>query len=92
MQLTSITGYDTVENFQSADVDGGEISFDPADIGRLGKQVFFGVATGDGLDDLEQFSQEFRLSGEADRLFSILMGDDVESRRFPTPVSWLYPR
>jgi iron complex outermembrane receptor protein len=69
MQLTSITGYDTVENFQSADVDGGEISFDPADIGRLGKQVFFGVATGDGLDDLEQFSQEFRLSGEADRLF-----------------------
>ena len=69
MRLTSITGYDTVENFQSADVDGGEISFDPADIGRLGKQVFFGVATGDGLDDLEQFTQEFRLSGERDRLF-----------------------
>jgi len=69
MRFTSITGYDTLENFQSADVDGGEISFDPADIGELGKQVFFGVATGDGLDDLEQFTQEFRLSGEADRLF-----------------------
>jgi iron complex outermembrane receptor protein len=69
MSFTSITGYDTLENFQSADVDGGEISFNPADIGELGKQVFFGVATGDGLDDLEQFTQEFRLSGEADRLF-----------------------
>lgn len=69
MTFTSITGYDTVENFQSADVDGGEISFDPADIGKLGKQVFFGVATGDGLDDLEQFTQEFRLAGEAENLF-----------------------
>lgn len=69
MTFTSITGYDTVENFQSADVDGGEISFDPADIGRLGKQVFFGVATGDGLDDLEQITQEFRLAGESQNLF-----------------------
>ncbi len=70
MTFTSITGYDTVENFQSADVDGGETSFDPADIGKLGKQVFFGVATGDGLDDLEQFTQEFRLSAQAnDQLF-----------------------
>lgn len=69
MTFTSITGYDTLENFQSADVDGGEISFNPADIGMLGKQVFFGVATGDGLDDLEQFTQEFRLAGETDSLF-----------------------
>ena len=36
MTLTSITGYDTVDNFQSADVDGGEVSFDPADLGALG--------------------------------------------------------
>ena len=63
MTFTSITGYDTVENFQSADVDGGEISFNPADIGELGKQVFFGVATGDGLLDHNQFTQEFRLAG-----------------------------
>ncbi|WP_354695397.1 TonB-dependent receptor [Elongatibacter sediminis] len=69
LSFTSITGYDTLENFQSADVDGGEISFNPADIGQLGKQVFFGVATGDGLDDLEQFTQEFRLAGQSDRLF-----------------------
>ena len=69
MRFTSITGYDKLENFQSADVDGGEVSFDPADEGVLGKQLWFGVATGDGLDDLEQLTQEFRLSGEADRLF-----------------------
>jgi iron complex outermembrane receptor protein len=69
MSFTSITGYDTVENFQSADVDGGEVSFNPADAGVLGKQLFFGVATGDGLDDLVQFTQEFRLAGEAERLF-----------------------
>ncbi len=70
MTLTSITGYDKVDNFQSADVDGGETSFNPADIGKLGKQVFFGVATGDGLDDLEQFTQELRLAAQAsDQLF-----------------------
>ncbi len=40
MTLTSITGYDTLENFQSADVDGGEVTFnDPADIGELGKSA-----------------------------------------------------
>ena len=69
MTFTSITGYDTVENFQSADVDGGEISFDLADVGELGKQVFFGVATGDGLLDHEQITQEFRLAGQAQNLF-----------------------
>ncbi len=69
MTFTSITGYDTLENFQSADVDGGEVSFDPNDAGALGKQLFFGVATGDGLDDLEQVTQEFRLAGEAENTF-----------------------
>lgn len=69
MTITSITGYDTVDNFQSADVDGGEISFDPADIGVLGKQVFFGVATGDGLTDHEQITQELRLAGQSERWF-----------------------
>ena len=69
MSFTSITGYDTVENFQSADVDGGEVSFDPADEGVLGKQLYFGVATGDGLLDHYQFTQEFRLSGQRDRMF-----------------------
>jgi iron complex outermembrane receptor protein len=69
MRLMSITGYDTVDNFQSADVDGGEVSFDPADEGVLGKQLFFGVATGDGLDKHYQFTQEFRLAQQRDRLF-----------------------
>jgi iron complex outermembrane receptor protein len=69
MTFTSITGYDTLENFQGADVDGGEISFNPADQGVLGKQLWFGVATGDGLDDLEQFTQEFRLAGQSENLF-----------------------
>ncbi len=67
--FTSITGYDTVENFQRADVDGGLLSSDLADIGKLGIQVFFNVETGDGLDDHYQFTQEFRLSSQLDRLF-----------------------
>lgn len=67
--FTSITGYDSVDNFQSTDVDGGETSFDVADIGVLGKQVFFGVATGDGLDDHSQLTQEFRLASEGDSTF-----------------------
>lgn len=69
MTFTSITGYDTVENFQSADVDGGEISFSPQDIGVLGRQVFFNVATGDGLTDHSQLTQEFRFSNQSDNLF-----------------------
>lgn len=67
--FTSITGYDTVENFQSTDVDGGVTSFDVADIGNLGTSVFADVATGDGLDDHYQFTQEFRLAEQRDRLF-----------------------
>ncbi|MEO1035121.1 MAG: TonB-dependent receptor [Pseudomonadota bacterium] len=69
MSFTSITGYDTVDNFQSADVDGGEISFDVADIGALGRQVFFNVATGDGLTDHYQLTQEFRLAQQRGQLF-----------------------
>jgi iron complex outermembrane receptor protein len=69
MSFTSVTGYDELDNFQSADVDGGNISFNPADIGELGRQVFFGVATGDGLTDHSQWTQEFRLAGERDDMF-----------------------
>jgi iron complex outermembrane receptor protein len=68
--ITSITGYDTVENFQAADVDGGLLSFNPADIGTLGRQVFFNVTTGDGLDDHHQFSQEIRIATDKDGFFS----------------------
>lgn len=68
--LTSITAYDSVENFQAADVDGGLLSFDPADIGSLGRQVFFNVTTGDGLDDHHQLTQEFRIATDRDGFFS----------------------
>lgn len=69
MTFTSITGYDTIDNFQSADVDGGVQSNNPADIGNLGTQVFFSVATGDGLTDHYQLTQEFRLANTVDDLF-----------------------
>ena len=65
---TSITGYDSMENFQSTDVDGGETTFDGIE-NVLGKQLFFGVNTGDGLDDHQQFTQEFRVASEGDRTF-----------------------
>ena len=67
--VTSITAYDSVTNFQFTDVDGGLLSFNPADIGTLGRQVFFGVATGDGLDDHHQVTQEFRISSEGENVF-----------------------
>ena len=68
--FTSITGYDSITNFQAADVDGGLLSFNPADIGNLGRQVFFNVTTGDGLADHHQISQEFRLAFDTDRVFT----------------------
>ena len=60
--LTSVTGYDMMTSFNRGDVDGGLVG--GADvIGQLGRQAFFNVETGDGLDDHAQFSQELRLSG-----------------------------
>ena len=67
--LTSISAYDSVTNFQSADVDGGLLG-DFSVIGQLGRQAFFSVATGDGLDDHHQITQEFRFTTESDKLFS----------------------
>jgi iron complex outermembrane receptor protein len=66
--LTSITGYDAVNNFQSTDVDGG-LQGGAEAIGVLGRQAFFSVATGDGLDDHYQLTQEFRFSAESDKTF-----------------------
>ena len=68
MTLTSITGYDTVDNFQYTDVDGGLVG-GPDVIGVLNRQAFFNVASGDGLNDHSQFSQEFRLAQQRDKLF-----------------------
>ncbi|MEH6610537.1 MAG: TonB-dependent receptor [Halioglobus sp.] len=69
LTLTSITGYDTVDSFSRADVDGGLVTFSFDEFGDLGRNAFGVVASGDGLDDHYQFSQEFRLSGETDKMF-----------------------
>ena len=67
--FTSITAYDTVDSFSRADIDGGLVTFNPAEFGDLGRNAFGVVASGDGLDDHYQFSQEFRISGDSDELF-----------------------
>jgi iron complex outermembrane receptor protein len=63
---TSITGYESVEMFSRADVDGGYrvSSFgDPSGyIGELGTVPFFSVETADGIPDHSQLTQEFRLA------------------------------
>jgi iron complex outermembrane receptor protein len=63
---TSITGVDQVENFQFTDVDGGVLDFN---IGALGSAGFFSANTGDGLDDHQQLTQEFRLARQKDDFF-----------------------
>ncbi len=68
LTLTSITAYDTVDNFSRADIDGG-LQGGPEAIGALGRQAFFSVASGDGLSDHHQFTQELRLSAETDSLY-----------------------
>jgi len=68
MTLTSITSYDAVDNFQWTDVDGGLVG-GPEVIGELNRQAFFNVASGDGLNDHSQFTQEFRLAQQRDDIF-----------------------
>jgi iron complex outermembrane receptor protein len=61
--LTSITAYETVENLSLGDIDGGNLVFGPGFIP-------FPSDTQDGLTDLEQITQEFRLASNAsDRMF-----------------------
>lgn len=61
----SVTGYDSVESFSFSDIDGGNTMSDGnADcnsetFGAIGCH-FFNVASGDGLSDHLQFTQEFR--------------------------------
>jgi iron complex outermembrane receptor protein len=63
LTLTSISSYETVENRSLGDIDGGNLVFGPGFIP-------FPSATQDGLEDLEQLTQEFRLASNAsDRLF-----------------------
>ncbi len=64
--FTSITGIDSIENFQSTDVDGGVLDFN---IGALGSSGFFSSATGDGLKKHLQATQEFRISKDMENSF-----------------------
>lgn len=68
MKLTSITAYDSLDNFSRADIDGG-VQGGPEAIGQLGGQAFFSVSSGDGLSDHSQLTQELRLSGETEKFF-----------------------
>jgi iron complex outermembrane receptor protein len=63
LTLTSISSYETVENRSLGDIDGGNLVFGPGFIP-------FPSNTQDGLTDLDQITQEFRLASNAsDRLF-----------------------
>jgi len=59
VSLTSITALETVDNRSEGDIDGGNMVTGPG-------FILFPSHTADGLDDLEQFTQEFRLSGEGE--------------------------
>jgi len=66
--FTSVTGYDTLESWSYADIDGGVEDYSGVP-NQLGKQMWFSVASGDGLSDHEQFTQELRFSGELADLY-----------------------
>lgn len=68
IEITSISSYDSVDSFSQGDIDGG-IQGGPEAIGQLGQQAFFSVASGDGLSDHSQFTQEIRIANQGDQLF-----------------------
>ena len=80
--ITSITGADSVENFQFTDVDGGVSDGCCGEIG----QSLFPVATGDGLDNHNQFTQEIRLATESDNYFFqggiYVLNEDMKIRSY----------
>ncbi len=55
--LTSISAIETLDNRSEGDIDGGNLVFGPGFIP-------FPSRTADGIEDLEQFTQEIRLAGE----------------------------
>ena len=68
MSLSSITAYEGVDNSSLGDIDGG---FGAVYLPEMGPGFIpFNSQTKDGLDDLTQITQEFRLANQAtDRLF-----------------------
>jgi iron complex outermembrane receptor protein len=90
--ITSITGIDSVENFQGTDVDGG---VSDGCCGEPG-QSLFPVATGDGLDDHNQFTQEIRFSTDNDNMFFqggvFVLNEDMKIRSFDAladSITWV---
>jgi iron complex outermembrane receptor protein len=90
--ITSITGVDSVENFQGTDVDGG---ISDGCCGQLW-QSLFPVATGDGLDDHNQFTQEIRISSENESVFFqggvYVLNEDMKIRSFDAladSITWV---
>lgn len=66
LTLTSITGFETAEGYSLGDIDGGNLAgpgFIP-----------FPSETQDGIDSLEQFTQEFRLASDGDQNVSWQVG------------------
>jgi len=66
--VTSITGYETVETFSRADVEGGIglADFPPSGPGFIP----FPAQTADGIPDHNQFTQELRINNDASERFS----------------------
>jgi iron complex outermembrane receptor protein len=70
--LTSITGFETVESFSRGDIDGGfgAVFAPPSGPGLIP----FPSETADGLPDLDQLTQEVRLTSEAEGRWRWLAG------------------
>ncbi|MFC3095594.1 TonB-dependent receptor [Alteromonas sediminis] len=74
LNFVSVTGYDSVESFSFADIDGAQpvgsndCTFDRFVAQELGC-FLFDNGSGDGLSDHYQFTQEFRVFNQIDQLF-----------------------
>ncbi|EJL38002.1 outer membrane receptor protein [Caulobacter sp. AP07] len=65
--LTSISAYETTNGYSRGDIDGGVAGVGPGIIP-------FSSDTKDGLDDLDQYTQEIRLASDADGPFTWQVG------------------
>jgi iron complex outermembrane receptor protein len=71
--LTSVTGYDTLEMFSRGDIDGGfGAAFLPG--GSTPGFIPFSAESADGLPDLDQLTQEIRLTSNGDGRLGWLVG------------------
>lgn len=63
LTFTSISGYETLDFYGRGDIDGGSLTMGPGFIP-------FNSDTADGIDNLDQFSQEFRLASDKSKNLS----------------------